>query len=73
MEIKQAVNSLKAALDEEYPGEFLDPEALRTVLDRLAELEGMQQRARHAIDMSTHASVERAALYILGPVPTPKD
>jgi hypothetical protein len=39
-DIRQAVLSLESALDEEYPSEFLDPAALRVVLDELKRLQG---------------------------------
>lgn len=38
--VRQAVLSLESALAEEYPGESLDPAALRVVLDELKRLQG---------------------------------
>lgn len=48
--VRQAVLSLEAALDEEYPGEFIDPAALRIVLDELKRLQGI---AQHGDEMPT--------------------
>lgn len=46
--VHRAVLVLEDALEQEYPGESLDPEALRTALAELKRLQAMEERAEAA-------------------------
>lgn len=48
--VHRAVLVLEDALEQEYPGEFLDPDALAVVLVRLAELQAMERRVAVCVD-----------------------
>lgn len=71
MTVDEAVASLEEALEEEWPGEFLDPPALRVVLDELKQLQAMRKRAQvvaeSGLSLDESESESHAARYILDP------
>jgi hypothetical protein len=48
--VHRAVLVLEDALEQKYPGESLDPEALAVVLARLTELQAMERRVGVCVD-----------------------
>lgn len=63
--VHRAVLVLEEALEQEYPGEFLDPDALAVVLARLAELEAMERRAHTVADYAITEERRQVGRFIL--------